>query len=91
MSNQQWKRPNALKHEVFAAAAIIPGEDRWEFEELHSSLIQEWQPDGPTEEDAVLDIAKWCGASVGCRGYLKFKCKKILLIQIIGPTMKTLL
>ncbi len=58
MSNQQWKRPNALKHGVFAAAAIIPGEDRWEFEELHTSLIQEWQPDGPTEEDAVLDIAK---------------------------------
>ncbi len=58
MSNQKWKRPNALKHGVFAATAIIPGEDRREFEELHTALIQEWQPDGPTEEDAVLDIAK---------------------------------
>lgn len=58
MSNQKWKRPNAQKHGVFAATAIIPGEDRREFEALHTSLIEEWQPDGPTEEDAVLDIAK---------------------------------
>lgn len=58
MSNQNWKRPNALKHGVFAKTAIITGEDPREFEELHTSVTQEWQPDGPTEEDAVLDIAK---------------------------------
>ncbi len=52
------KQPNAQKHGVFAAAAILLGEDRQEFEELHSAVILEWTPDGATEEDAVLTIAK---------------------------------
>ena len=38
--------------------AILPGEEPREFEELHSALIEEWTPVGPTEEDAVLSIAK---------------------------------
>ena len=33
------------------------GEDEQEFEELHSALIDEWQPSGPTEEDAVFSLA----------------------------------
>ena len=75
MSNQKWKGPNALKHGVFAATAIIPGEDRQEFEHLHTSLIQEWQPDGPTEEDAVLDIAKSL--------WRKRRVQKLLEIQLL--------
>jgi hypothetical protein len=58
MGNQKSKQPNAQKHGVFAATAILPGENRQEFEELHSAVIQEWAPDGVTEEDAVLSIAK---------------------------------
>jgi hypothetical protein len=58
MSNRKPKQPNAQTHGVFAATAILPGEHREEFEELHSALIQEWAPDGATEEDAVLTIAK---------------------------------
>jgi hypothetical protein len=58
MITRKLKRPNALKHGVFSATAILPGEDPEEFEELHSSLIEEWMPDGATEEDAVLSIAK---------------------------------
>ncbi|MDR3423009.1 MAG: hypothetical protein P4L80_17480 [Xanthobacteraceae bacterium] len=58
MSDRKHKRPNAQKHGVFAATAIVPGESREEFEELHSGLIEEWQPDGASEEDAVLTIAK---------------------------------
>jgi hypothetical protein len=58
MTSRKLKRPNALKHGVFSATAILPGEDPKEFEELHSSLIEEWMPDGATEEDAVLSIAK---------------------------------
>ncbi len=58
MRNQNPKQPNAQKHGVFAATAILPGENRQEFEELHSAVIQEWAPDGATEEDAVLTIAK---------------------------------
>jgi hypothetical protein len=49
---------NALKHGVFANTAILPGEDPREFEQLHSALIEEWAPVGPTEDDAVLSIAK---------------------------------
>ena len=53
------KRPhNALKHGAFAKAAILPGENQQEFDELHSALIEEWTPCGPTEEEAVLSIAK---------------------------------
>jgi hypothetical protein len=58
MRNGNSKRPNAIKHGVFAATAILPGEDPSEFEELHSELIAEWMPDGATEQDAVLSIAK---------------------------------
>jgi hypothetical protein len=58
MRDEKSKQPNAQTHGVFAATAIIPGEDRQEFEELHSAVIQEWAPDGATEDDAVLTIAK---------------------------------
>jgi hypothetical protein len=58
MRNPKRKLPNAHKHGVFAAPAIIPGEDPQEFAELLSALYQEWMPDGATEEDAVLSIAK---------------------------------
>jgi hypothetical protein len=52
------KRPNAQKHGAFAATTILPGENPREFEELLSDLVEEWTPDGPTEEDAVLSLAK---------------------------------
>ena len=58
MSTPKWKRPNAQKHGVFSATAILPGEDEEEFKELHTALIDEWRPVGATEEDAVLSIAK---------------------------------
>jgi hypothetical protein len=52
------KRPNALKHGVFANMTILPWEDLRSFQRLHASLIEEWMPIGPTEHDAVLNIAK---------------------------------
>jgi hypothetical protein len=58
MTTRKLKRPNALKHGIFSATAILPGEDPQEFEELHCSLIEEWMPHGATEDDAVLSIAK---------------------------------
>jgi len=54
---QKQKRPNAQKHGVFAVSPTIPGEDEREFIELHSDLIAEWQPSGPTEADAVFSLA----------------------------------
>jgi hypothetical protein len=50
--------PNALKHGAFSVIAILPGEDAADFRKLHALLIEEWQPEGATEEDAVLTIAK---------------------------------
>ena len=57
MRKRNGHRPNALKHGAFSKVAILPGENPREFEELHSALIEEWAPTGPTEEEAVLSIA----------------------------------
>jgi hypothetical protein len=57
MRISQRKRPNAEKHGAFSACPTIPGEDPREFQELHSALIDEWQPSGPSEEDAVFSVA----------------------------------
>jgi hypothetical protein len=53
----QLKRPNALKHGIFAVNPTIPGEDVGEFAELYAAVIEEWQPSGPTEADAVFSLA----------------------------------
>jgi hypothetical protein len=53
----QSKRPNAQKHGAFSTCPTIPGEDPHEFQELHSALIDEWRPSGPSEEDAVFSLA----------------------------------
>jgi len=58
MHNQAKKHPNALKHGVFAKMTILSWEDPQEFERLCATLIEEWNPVGPTEHDAVLSIAK---------------------------------
>jgi hypothetical protein len=50
--------PNALKHGVFAAAAILPGEDPSEFHALHASLIAEWTPNGASEREFVTTMAQ---------------------------------
>jgi hypothetical protein len=52
------KLPNAMTHGTFTQVTILPGEDPRAFLKLHLDLIQEWQPSGPTEDDAVLTIAK---------------------------------
>ena len=37
---------------------MLPGEDPKEFDDFHQSLVEEWQPSGATECDAVLSLAK---------------------------------
>jgi hypothetical protein len=56
-----WKRPNALKHGVYAQALIMPGESPLDFRKLHDELVDEWKPSGPTQRDAVFDLVelKW--------------------------------
>jgi hypothetical protein len=53
----EWKRPNALKHGAFSDNPAVNAENSQEFEDLHSDLIDEWQPSGPTEEEAVHSLA----------------------------------
>jgi hypothetical protein len=53
----KWKRPNAQKSGVFAEPLILPGEDPREFEAIHSALIEEWTPSGPSEETKVFGMA----------------------------------
>jgi hypothetical protein len=74
MSSRGAKHLNAVKHGAFAKTMILPGEDPAEFEELHFSLIEEWKPAGPTEEDAVLSIAKGV--------WRKRRAQKLLQAQI---------
>jgi len=52
MSDQHLKLPSALKHGVYSAADILPGESRAEFEKWHRQIIAELQPTGPLEEQA---------------------------------------
>lgn len=54
----KFKHPNSLKHGVFSDNPAVRGENSHEFDELLSALINEWQPSGPTEEEAVYSIAQ---------------------------------
>ena len=49
---------NAFKHGIFARNPTIDGEDPEEFELLYASPVEEWSPNGSTEEDTVFRIAK---------------------------------
>jgi hypothetical protein len=49
---------NALKHGAFSDMVILPEEDPNELKELLAALIDEWDPQGPTEIDKVESIAR---------------------------------
>jgi hypothetical protein len=53
----KYKRPNALKHGVYATSALIPGENQKEFEELLAELLEEYKPLGPSLRHAVHGLA----------------------------------
>jgi hypothetical protein len=57
VSRRKPGRPNAQRHGVFAEPLILPGEDRREFEALHSAWIEEWTPSGPSEQSRVFGCA----------------------------------
>src|SRR3974377_1441882 len=58
MTKSKLKQPNAQKHAVFSKFLIIGGEDPRQFGELVDEIAEEWQPEGTSEHDAVLEIAK---------------------------------
>jgi hypothetical protein len=54
----KYENKNALKHGAFAEVAILPNEDSKEFEELHDTVLCEWNPEGPTEHGLVMSLTK---------------------------------
>jgi hypothetical protein len=74
----QSKYANALKHGIFAVNPTIPGEDVREFADLHTALIVEWQPSGPTEADAVHSLADLM--------WRKRRAQKMLRARLIAST-----
>ena len=56
MSNRRVRKPNALKHGAFSGIELLPWEDANEYEELHRRLKEEFDPNGPLQEDCVNTI-----------------------------------
>ena len=83
--NPQWKRPNAQKHGAFSVCPTIPGEDPREFQELHSALIDEWQPSGPSEEDAVFSLADLMWSKLRAQRFPQPNRRQTLSILVIWP------
>jgi len=67
---------NALKHGAFSSTLILPWENKAEFAELYEDLIDEWKPVGPTEEDAVLSIAKGIWRKRRMQAFLRNELEK---------------
>ena len=48
---------NSVKHGLSGAAVVLPHESQQDFEELHTSLLQEFRPTGPLQRDLVYEMA----------------------------------
>ena len=55
--SQRPRSLNAWKHGGYSNLGLLPGEDSEEFDRFHRSLIDEFEPSGPTECDIVLSLA----------------------------------
>ena len=85
MSDKIRRLPGALRHGGFSKIAILPGEDPDEFEQLHCGLIEEWRPNGPTEDDAVLTMA----AAIWRKARLQKFRRALLYQEQFHPTCPT--
>ena len=65
------KNQNAIKHGAFAEVVILPEEDPKEWEELVTSLNDEWDPEGPIEKDIINSIAMGMWRKRRFRQYLQ--------------------
>jgi hypothetical protein len=48
----------ALKHGAYSSLAVLPGEDRAEFEKMHRQLIVEYSVSGPLEHHIISVLAR---------------------------------
>ena len=55
--NYEATRFNALQHGVLSRYAVLPWEDRSEYQALLDALVSEHAPNGPTEEHLVEELA----------------------------------
>jgi hypothetical protein len=56
LADKPFRPPSAYKHGGFSKTVLFPWEDADEFDALHRSLQDEWEPSGALEEDAVYTI-----------------------------------
>src|ERR1700682_5173398 len=56
VSDKRFRPPSAYKHGGFSKTVLFPWEDADEFDALHRSLQEEWEPSGALEQDAVYTI-----------------------------------
>src|SRR6266446_5278216 len=54
VSDKRFRPPSAYKHGSFSKTVLFPWEDADEFDALHRSLQDEWEPSGAPEEDDLL-------------------------------------
>ena len=52
------KPKHALVHGIYASDNVLPWESEEDFERLYKDLRTEWDPDGRTEEETVLALAR---------------------------------
>ena len=50
-------RFNAVRHAVLSVHTVLPWEDEAEYQSLLGALVQEYAPDGPTEDHLIEEIA----------------------------------
>jgi hypothetical protein len=50
---KRYRKPNALKHGGFSSMELFPWENSAEYERLCRDLIEQYQPQGPLQEDCI--------------------------------------
>ena len=58
MHTRNDRKHPALRHGAYSAIAVLPGENRAEFEKLRRDLIEEHTPSGASEDAIVMDITR---------------------------------
>ena len=69
---------NALTHGAFSEAVLLPGEDPKEFEDLLASLNDEWNPEGPSENDIIRSVAMGMWRKRRFRRFLRNRLAEIV-------------
>ena len=66
--NYQLSRLNATRHGILSRDTVLPWESQAEYEELLGALNQQHEPQGPTEELLVEELAGIFWANDACGG-----------------------